>query len=148
MPSILNNQALYREYMDQSRWWPSASAGEAVLIDAMHPAQAINSFHRLVAGMNDRDDIVNRLVYDCPLALALLEQAVGEKVSYTADIREYEVMHVPSPGPSLEECYDILKVMDHFEADATQAHERTHPISRARKLSDLIHLALTNQEIR
>ena len=139
---LVYDQAVYREYLNQDTYWPSSSQGLPVLIDSMHPAQAINSYHRLVAGMDNRDDIVNRLVYDCPLAMALLTQAVGEKVSYTADIVEMQVMHVPAPEPSIEECFDILGVLYKMRED------NQHPVSRARKLQDLIHLALTNQEIR
>lgn len=113
----------YHEYLFQDRLWPSADKdGEVVDIDLMHPAHAINAFHRLTAGCDDRSDPANDMVYSSPLALALLEQAVGTRVAY-ADPASAGV------DVTLEDCFDIVKVIDATEG---------HPITRARRLQALL----------
>lgn len=112
----------YFEYLFQTERWPSTNDGEEVDIDLMHPAHAINAFHRLTAGCDDRSDPANDMVYSSPLALALLEQAVGEKVTYAEPT-------TTGIDVSLEDCFDIIKVID-----TTQGH----PIARARALQALL----------
>ena len=127
------SQPFYAAYLRQDRIWPSTSAGEDVEIVGMHPAQAINSYHRLLAGMDDRDAPVNRGVYSSPLALALLEQAVGESVVYAADVIEDS----PAPVPfefTLEECFDLLADLAAYDKEVAQGNVRQHPIKRAKYL--------------
>lgn len=116
--------AAYFEYLYQDQLWPSAdNDGEVVDIAAMHPAHAINAFHRLTAGCDDRSDPSNDMVYSCPLALALLEQAVGEKITYA------ETLSATGLDVSLEDCFDIVKVIDRTQG---------HPIARARALQTML----------
>lgn len=123
-------QAFYAPYLRQSTLWPSISRGEDVSIDGMHPAQAINSYHRLLAGMDDRSAPINRGVYSSPLAMALLEQAVGEAVIYVADVETPEV-YAPPLEFSTEECFDILSAIDRLSEDM-------HPIKRAYALQRML----------
>ena len=132
----------YVPYLYQSNLWPSASAEQDVPIFGMHPAQAINAFHRLTAGCDDRSDPANDMVYTSPLALALLSQAVGEDVVYGTSVQDAE-----SFGITLEECYDILSIIDRMEANHTEANKHLHPIARARRLEALIKDALAGKVI-
>jgi hypothetical protein len=112
----------YHLWLYQTEKWPSADKDELLDIALMHPAHAINAFHRLTAGCDDRSDPANDMVYSCPLALALLEQAVGEKVVYADPI-------TTGVDVSLEDCFDFIS-----EIDATSGH----PIARARRLQALM----------
>ena len=126
----------YLSFLHQGLLWPSSSAGEVVEISGMHPAQAINSYHRLLANMDDRTNVMNRSVYNSPLAQALLEQAVGEKVTFTADIKEPE-MYAEPVLPSIGACKDILKAMELFEGEDDIRPEDIN--ARARMLRALIY---------
>lgn len=131
-------QPFYGPYLRQDRIWPSTSAGADVEINAMHPAQAINSYHRLLAGMDDRSAPINRGVYSSPLALALLHQAVGEAVTYTADVEEDEFAPVPFEF-NLEECFDILADLAFYDQDVSCGKVSRHPIKRAKFLQSRLN---------
>lgn len=128
-------QAFYAPYLRQDVIWPSSSAGEDVPIASMHPAHAISAYHRLLAGMDDRSAPINRGVYSSPLALALLEQAVGEAVIYLADVAEKEFAPVPFEF-SLEECFDVLAEMRAYDSGVRNGEP--HPVKRAKHLQSLL----------
>lgn len=121
-------QAFYAAYLRQDTTWPSSSAGGDIEISSMHPAQAINSYHRLLEGMDDRSAPVNRGVYSSPLAMALLTQAVGEAVVYAADLDEPEVAPAPFEF-SLEECRDLINDLDDFDV-VNERKQQTAPRAR------------------
>lgn len=128
-------QPFYGAYLRQDQIWPSTSAGEDVQISSMHPAQAINSYHRLLAGMDDRSAPINRGVYSSPLALALLEQAVGEAVLYASDVLEEMDSTAAVPFEfTLEECFDLLADLAAYDKEVVEGNVRQHPIKRAKYL--------------
>lgn len=113
------------EQLRQSTFWPSQSQGVDVAIHSMAPQYAFHSWCKLKAEYAHSEwELVGRF---SPLAMALLDQAMGGAVVYAdtlpmADLFQEEEL--------LERVYDGLKQVEQTGT--------THPIRSARIITQHI----------
>ena len=121
--STLVNHEPYGPYLGQVDRWPSEKEGEAISVHEMNPAHAINAYRKLCDWAVEAGHGVS--VKRTPLAMALLQRAVGEPVLYADDVPD-----TPASGVlDLESAYDILATIDDYQINSS-----LHPIARARML--------------
>lgn len=117
----LVDEAPYGPYLGQVDRWPSDGRGE-ISVHEMPPGHAINGYRRLCDwGLGVGAGSVRHTA----LAGALLLRAVGEPVTYSADIPEVPITRTVT----LEACYDWLATLDDLGPPT-----ELHPVSRARAL--------------
>lgn len=122
----LVDEAPYGPYLAQVDRWPSESKEGEVSIHEMVPGYAINAYRRLCDwGL----EVGASNVKHTALASALLLRAVGEPVTYSADIPEVPI----TQRVSLEAAFDWLATLDDLGPPT-----ETHPITRARMLLKLM----------
>ena len=128
----------YSNYLSQVDAWPSEGAEEDVSIWNMSAQHAIAAFHKLNRWADNQRDWTRVSVRRTNLAQALLEQAVGEKVVYAADLAPAPLDGAPHPlaDVPLESVYDALLVLDRASTMAAADGKALHPITRARIVLD------------
>jgi hypothetical protein len=135
----------YISYLNQDVTWPSHRDKKLVYIIAMHPSHAIGAYHVLVDwGVDHHVNTVRSR-----LAMALLDQAIGESVVYEQDVPgvpDVQQARV-SPSITLADCFDILECMADFDTEEPRDREHHHPIARAQHLQDLFSVFDTGGDI-
>ena len=139
MPDIDSIEA-YEPYLGQANHWPRFELGKTRpdlhLVHEMNPGHAINAYRkltRLAGGCYPRPHVKRT-----PLAMALLEQAIGDPVLYTDDQPQVSLegethggLDVHLTELTLEACFDALARVD---AIVPTDGKPPHPITRARVL--------------
>lgn len=128
--------AEYQGWLAQVDLWPRRGE-ESVSIWGMNPSHAISAYRKLLRWADLRGNAES--VPRTPLAMALLQQAVGSMVVYAADLPPAPLGDLAHPlsGVTLEAAYDALVALQRA-TDA--AGKPLHILNRARILRD----ALTN----
>lgn len=129
----------YARYLAQIDQWPSLDKAD-VSIWSMTPQHALSAFHKLLrwGASQPRTDYSD--LRRTPLAMALLEQAVGTKVLYADDLPPAPLGGLAHPlsEVALETVYDALKAL---EETSNTGSTPLHPITRAR----IVHAHLTKE---
>lgn len=137
----------YTPYLAQVGSWPSIDQGhELTPVWSMTPQHAISAYRKLLRWAAQRTYEQASPSYEAvqrsPLAMALLNQAVGFEVLYADDLPPAPLGDVAHPlsDVTLEAVFDALSELD---AHTTAAGGKpVHILSRARVLHD----ALTRKE--
>jgi len=121
----------YASHLSQSSHWPREEGD--VPIHEMNAGHAINAYHLLRRWAMDGHwpgNNASRVIHT-PLAMALLQQAVGVTVVYSDDLPPAPPVddaelddNAYSVHLDLEKCFDALEAIS----------DHTHPVTRAREL--------------
>lgn len=138
----------YQHWIGQVDAWPSSKAGEQISIWNMNPSHAISAYRKLLRWAIQRPPQLASPDYEdvkrSPLAMALLNQAVGFEVVYSDDLPEVGLdgrVVDPFTDVDLERAYDALVELDAHQAASGRP---LHILTRAR----VLHAALTRKEDR
>lgn len=121
------DQLPYGPYLGQVDRWVSTSKDNDTVELSIHelsPGHAVNAYRKLCDWSHQPGMPLEMDIKRTPLAMALLQRAVGEPVLYADDQQDVPITELVT----LEACFDWLATLDDFDPVTS------HPITRARAL--------------